>query len=279
MRLLQKFRVFFLPFLVLSSVNPLLSQSWESEKRLSDPGGVYSFTALAGFDLKQNEEGFGLVNTEQTVMIAVKSHNFKSFEEFSAKSSLEKDGVSLVGAVQAFGEKGKTFRVSKHTSQGVLLVDTFVLFSPYGGGTLIVAFSERDNDQKGFQAALQIAKSVRFTKSQPAEIANQWQGVLRGTHLIYLYTTSGFSERTDIFLCSSGEFLYRNDSSSLSNNGSGAVGANSDGRWKISPNGVSLILQFRSGTVREYKISRRQAANEISLNGNSYFVQTRNECK
>lgn len=279
MKLLQKFRVFFLPLLILSSVNSVFSQAKNPEKRLSDTSGGYSFTALAGFDSKQNEEGFGLVNAEQTVLIAVKNHNFNSFNEFSTQSNLEKDGFSLVGKVQAFDEKGKNFLVSKQTAQGVLLVNTFVLFSPYGGGTLIVAFSDKDNNQNGFQAALQIAKSVAFTKSQPAEIANQWQAVLRGKHLIYIYTTSGFSERTDIFLCSSGGFIYRNDSSSLSNNGSGAVGANSDGSWKISPNGASLILQFQNGTTREYKISRRQTANEISLNGNRYFVQTQNECR
>jgi len=55
--------------------------------------------------------------------------------------------------------------------------------------------------------------------------------------------------------------------------------ANSDGNWKISPNGSNLILQFRNGKVREYKISRRQAGNEIGLDGNRYFVQTQSECR
>ncbi|MCA1625313.1 MAG: hypothetical protein LC768_14035 [Acidobacteria bacterium] len=280
MKLLQKLRVLFLSFLILSSVNSVFSQSKETEKRLSDTIGGYSFAAPPGFDSKQNEEGFGLVNTEKTVVIAVKNHNFKSFEEFSAQSNLEKDGFSLIGKVQDFDKKGKVFLVAKQTAEGVLMVDTFVLFSPYGGGTLIVAFSEKDDNQKRFQAALQIAKSVTFTKPQISEAASQWQTLLRGKHLLYLYTASGFSERTDIYLCSSGAFFYRSDSSSLSNNGSGIVGTNSDGNWKISSNGGgSLILQFGNGTVREYKISRRQAGNEIGLNGNRYFVQTQNECR
>ena len=121
---------------------------------------------------------------------------------------------------------------------------------------------------------------MTFTKPQTSEGASQWQTFLRGKHLLYLFTASGFSERTDIYLCSSGGFFYRSDSSSLSNNGSGVVGANSDGKWKILPSsGGSLILQFGNGTVREYKISRRQAGNEIGLNGNRYFVQTQKECR
>src|SRR5207244_3944401 len=126
---------------------------------------------------------------------------------------------------------------------------------------------DKNNNQKGFQAALQIAKSVTFTKPQTSEASSQWQTFLKGKHLLYLYTASGFSERTDIYLCASGSFIYRGDSSSLSNNGSGAIGANSDGNWKISPGG-NLILQFRNGTAREYKISRRQSDNEIGLNNN-----------
>lgn len=279
MKLYQKLRLLFPLFLVTTLAASVFSQPKQTEKRLSDASGGYSFVAPTNFDSSQNEEGFGLVDTGKTVVIAVKNHNFKSFQEFSAQSNLEKDGFSLVEKAQDFGETGKTFLVAKQTAQGVLLANTFVLFSPYGGGTLIVAFSDRDNNQKGFQAALQIAKSVAFTKPSTSEAANQWQKILSGKHLIYLYTSSGFSERTDIYLCASGGFSYRSDSSSLSNNGSGAVGANSDGNWKISPSGTSLILQFGSGAVREYKISRGQTGNEIGLNGKRYFVQTQNQCR
>ena len=275
----KKAQVLFLLPLIVLLVNTALSQTKQSEKRLTDTGGGYSFAPPSYFASQQSDEGFGLVNTEKTVVIAVKNHNFNSFEEFAAQSNLEKDGFALVGKVQNFGEKGKTFLVVKQTPQGSLMADTFVLFSPFGGGVLIVAFSDKDNNQKGFLAALQIAKSVAYIKPQISEMASQWQTFLSGRHLLYLYSSSGFSERTDIYLCSSGGFIYRNDSSSLSNNGSGVIGANSDGNWKISANGGSLILQFRNGSTKEYKISRRQVNSEIGLNGNRYFVQTQNVCR
>ena len=280
MKLLRRLWVPFLSLLIISPAHSASPQTEATEKRLGDADGGYSFVAPSGFESQKNEEGFGLVNTEKTVVIAVRGHNFKTFEEFAAQANLEKDGFSLVGKVQDLGQKGKTFLVAKQTAGGVLTVDTFVLFSPYGGGMLIVSFTEKVNNQQGFKAGLHIARSVTFTKPQLSEAASRWQTLLSGKRLTYLYTASGFSERTDIYLCESGRLIYRSDSSSLSNNGSGAVGASSHGTWEISPGGGgSLILQFGDGTTRQYKISRRQAGNEIGLNGNRYFVQNQNECR
>lgn len=280
MNLLPKLRRLFFPLLILSSVHSVSSQPQEAEKRLSDPGGGYSFTAPSGFDSQKSEEGFGFADTGKTVGIAVTRHNFRSFEEFAAQANLEKNGFVLVGKVQDLDQNGKTFLVTKQTAEGVLMVDTFVLFSPHGGGVMVVALSNKESNQKGFRAGLQVAKSVAFTKPQASEAASQWQTLLRGKHLIYLYTASGFSERTDIYLCPSGKFFYRSNSSSLSNNGSGVVGANSDGNWEISPGGgASLILRFGNGTARQYVISRRQSGDEIGLNGKRYFVQLQDECR
>lgn len=153
--------------LILLSMNSAFSQTKESEKRLTDTGGEYSFAVPAGYVAQQNDEGFGLVNSAQTVMVAIKRHDFQTFEKFKAQSNLENDGFSPMEKVQDVGEQGKTFRVSKQTPQGLLIVDTFVMFSPFGGGMLIVAFSDNANNKVGFQTALQIANSVAFTK--PAE--------------------------------------------------------------------------------------------------------------
>jgi len=266
--------------LILVTANSVFSQTAQAEKRLGEAGGAYTFAVPAGFDSRQSDEGFGLFNATRTVVIAVKGHDFETFEKFAAQSNLESDGFSPVGKVQDFGDKGKTFRVSKQNPRGVLIVDTFVLFSPFGGGMLIAAFSDAAHQQEGSRAALQVANSVAFTKSRPAEVEQQLQTFFRGKHLLYLYSASGFSERTDIYLCPSGEFFFRSNSSSVSNNGSGVVGSNSDGVWKISTRGgASLVLQFRGGPLRQFKISPRQANNEIGLNGNRYFVQAFNECR
>lgn len=272
---------YLLPALLITQFAGLTFAQSQEAIRLSDVNESYSFIVPSGFDSKQNEEGFALADSGKTTILVVKSHNFQTFQKFAEQSNLEKDGFSPVGKVQDFGEQNKTFRVSKQTSQGLLIVDTFVLFSPFGGGALVVAFSNSKNAENSFQKALEIVKSVNFTKPRESAVENRIQDTLRGKHLLYLHTSSGFSERTDIYLCPSGSFIYRSDSSSLSANGSGVSAVNSDGNWKILAigNNARLILQFNSGSTREYKISNRQASNEIGLNGNRYFVQNHSQCR
>lgn len=265
--------------LISLSVNSVFSQTGQAEKRLSDASGGYSFAVPAGFVSQQNDEGFGLVNGAKTVVVAVKAHDFQTFEKFAAQANLERDGLTLVGKVQDVGATGKAFRAAKQTPEGVLVVDTFVLFSPHGGGVLVVAFSDTANNEEGLRSAFRIAGSVAFARPQESEAGAQWEAFFRGKHLLYLYTASGYSERKDIYLCPSGKFFFRGDASSLSNNGSAAVGSDADGSWKVSSRGgATLVLQFRGGDVHEYKIERRQAGNEIGLNGKRYFVQTFNGC-
>lgn len=265
--------------LVSLAARPARPQAGQPERRVSDANGAYSFTAPAGFDSQQSDEGFALVNGARTFLVAVKAHDFQTFEQFAAQANLERDGLTLAGKVQDVGRTGKTFRVTKQTSQGVAVVDTFVLFSPHGGGLLVVAISDAANSEEGFRAALRIAESVAFSKPQASEVARQVESVLRGKQLIYFYNGNGYSERKEIYLCPSGGFFFRTDATSNSNLGSGGFASGADGDWKVvSRGGLTLLLQFRSGATHEYKISARQASNEIGLDGKRYFVKPFGGC-
>jgi hypothetical protein len=258
---------------------PVYPQGAQAERRLEDASSGYSFAAPAGFDAQQSNEGFALVNRAQTVAVLVTAHNHQTFREFAAQANLERDGLKLAGQVQDFGQGGKSFRATKQTDEGLGVVDTFVLFSPHGGGVLVVAISKAANERENSEAARRVAESVAFSKPRESELGKQLEAALGGKQLIYLYTASGYSEREDIFLCPSGRFVFRGDASSLSNSGSAAVGSDSEGNWKVSTRGgPTLVLQFRNGSVREHKISARQASNEIGLDGKRYFVKPFNDC-
>lgn len=267
--------------LFFCQANFIYGQNPATAKQLKDAARGYGFSLPADFEAQQNDEGFVAANSKKTILLVVKPHNYQNFQKFSEQANLGKDGFSLIGKIQDLGKQNKTFRASKQTPQGKLITDSFVLFSPHGGGLIIVAFTDTANAENAFQQTLKISESVVFSKPVIGELSSQLQNLFRGKHLLYLYTTSGFSERTDIYLCSSGAFIHRTDSSSLSANGSGATAAKTDGSWKISTFGsnANLILQFGSGAIREYKISKRQASNEIGLNGNRYFVQNHNVCR
>ena len=248
----------------------------QTGKTLSDKSGGYSFIAPAGFTTKQSEQGFALVDSSNTYLIVVSSHRYNDAKSFAENANLERDGLTLVGDVQELGGNDFSFRTYKDTPQGRVIIDSFVLFSPHGGGVMIVAMAETDKANTAFQKALEISRTARFSKPQESEAGSQWQTFLRGKHLLYLSTNNGYSVRRDIYLCSNGNFVRRNNESSISINGTGAIRGNSDGTWRVS--GSSLILNFNNGGVSEYTLSTRQAGNEIGLNGSRYFVKNDAGC-
>lgn len=255
--------------------------SQTTESRLIDSSGGYSFAAPAGWKSKASEEGFGLVNPAETIILAVKAHNYQNFAAFAADANLERDGLELIGKPQDITD-GSTFRTLKKTPNGRLVIDTCVLFSPHGGGAVIVAFSDEANSAAAFETGLSVAKSIRFVKPQQSTAGTQSQSALSGKHLLYLYTASGYTERKDIYLCASGGFYQSTDLGGFTPNesGGGSFGSqrSKHGTWKVSPNGAKLILNFQNGGTTEYIITKRQATNEIGLNGQRFFVKSQNVC-
>jgi hypothetical protein len=250
-----------------------------SETRFTDSSGAYSFAVPEKWKSETNTEGFALANSEKTVIVIVKSHTYANFEEFSADANLERDGLELIGKPQTI-TNGYAFRTAKRTPQGIVVIDTCVLFSTFGGGVVIVGLSDEKNATDSFDSGVAIANSVRF--ASPTVSSNgPFVSLLKGRQLLYLYTASGFSERKDIYLCSSGEFYQSTDMGGFNPNdsGDGSFGSrrSSHGMWSV--NGSSLLLRFRNGGTTQFRLSKRPASNEIGLNGQRFFVRQQNVCQ
>lgn len=253
-----------------SLLGQAFAQSVE-EKRIQDPSGFITLVP-ATYQVKQDASGTVVVEPNQNYLVVIKNHHYPNFEAFAAQANLEKDGFALVGDIQQLNTTDRAFRAAKANGASNLIADTFVTFSPHGGGSLIVALSDDQHANAAFQSALRMSRTVQYPAGGvQASGGSAWDQALRGKHLLFLYTSSGFSERVDIYLHNSGAFTFRVNSSSLSANGSGAVGGNSDGQWQITPDG-RLVLQFHNGRVNSYGLAPRQAGNEVSLNGKRYFV-------
>ena len=268
-----------LAFAVTSDVFGQESRSASENRTVSIADG-YSFNAPKGWTKKEGDGGFVLVNPAQTIIVAVKTHSYKDFKAFMADADLEGDGLKQIGETKDIDESTKYFRAAGQTNQGILVVDTLVLFSPHGGGLAIASLTDNKNAETGLRAAVEIAGTVLFSKPQISSAASEWQTFLRGKQLIYLYTGSGYSERRDIWLCPSGDFYMTFDGSSLSNIGSGVVSSNNRGTWRavVSGGAHQLILQYQNGQTHQYRLSRRQSAGEISLDNNRYFVKSHGAC-
>ncbi|MEJ7848520.1 MAG: hypothetical protein WKF92_10580 [Pyrinomonadaceae bacterium] len=250
------------------------------ENRLSGSGGTYSFAVPAGWKSNADAEGFALVNPGKTLVLAIKEHNYDNFAAFAADANLERDGLELVGTPRKIAG-GAAFTTTKKTPNGTIYINTCVLFSQHGGGMVIVALSNQEDSAAAMAAGLSVAQSVRFSKTKPT--AGGGTSPLSGKHFLYMYTGNGSSERKDIYLCASGGFYYSSSLGGFTSNDSNGSSFGSQrskhGTWRISPNGAKLILNFQNGRTAEYNISKRQAGNEIGLNGKRFFVQSQNICQ
>ena len=255
--------------------------SAQREERLASESEGYSFAVPKGFTGQAGGEGFALVNAAKTVLIAVKSHGYRDFNAFAGDANLERDGLQLVGEPRAI-TGGTTFRTTKRTDQGMIVIDTSVVFMPAGGGVTVVAMSDEANWEASFKAGAEVAQSVRFEEPKPSGADDRVRRVLAGKNLVYLFTGNGYSERKDILLCSSGRFYQSTDMGGFDTKDvdgpSFAATGGKHGTWAISGGGTRLVLRFAGGGVTTYTLSARQASNEIGMNGQRFFVQSQNKC-
>lgn len=235
---------------------------WAQDQPISQVG--FQTRVPASFKVQGNTA----VAPNDAYLVVVKNHNYANFEAFAREAHLEQDGFSLVGEVRSLNATDRSFRAAKQTPTGYLLADTFVSFSPYGGGSVVVALSDEKNSEAAYQQAYQMVQNLQFSRPQLDKV---WNSALAGKHLVYLYTGNGYSERKDLYLGSDGQFAQRNDASSASMNGSGYLAGGGDGRWQVLPGG-QLVLQFNNGQTGTYTLAPGQAGNEVLLNGRRFFV-------
>ena len=251
------------------------------EERVSDSAAGFSFGPPSGWTGNRGDDGYSFVNAGKIILLVVRPHRYDTFEAAVRDTKLDA-GTKILVEPQDLKNGGKFVRLGKQTSEGVAVVDIFVLFSPNGGGVTIIGLADQKNAGDSISAAAAIAKSIEFTRPQmPAASSSAWESVLSGKHLLYMYSGNGYFEEKHIYLCASGSFIQTTGSGGFtpgnSDGGSFAGRGGRRGSWQL--NGSSLVLRFQDGSVGQYAITRRQAGNEVGLNGNRYFVQNQTVCQ
>ena len=252
--------------------------------RVTDAANGFSFGAPAGFVADRGPDGYSFLNPEKTILLVVRPHHYTTFEEAVRDTTLD-PGTKIVVPPQDIKGGGKFVRLSKPTTQGLAIVDIFVFFSPNGGGVTVIGLSDEKNADSSLRGAAEIAKSVVFIKPEapvgPTSSSSGWQSILRGKHLLFLYSGDGYFEEKHIYLCSSGTFLQRTGQGGFSpgdvDGPSFGASGGRRGTWAISGN--ALILRFQDGALSQFTISRRQASNEVGLNGSRYFIEKQSVCQ
>jgi len=125
--------------------------------------------------------------------------------------------------------------------------------------------------EKGNPPTSKDSPSVKKDANQPDAL---WEKRISGKKLIYLYNSSGFSDKTVINLYSNKTFEGSLESVSVSQLGSGSTRNSSNGTWKINKlsNGTWLDLTNKDGSSESFLLEQRQVGNEINMNGKRFFV-------
>lgn len=244
----------------------------------------FSFNSPKDWKSQSAEDGYVLLNSDKTASIVVKPHFYDAFESFvKAEVNLERDGFTQAGEVQDLGNGGRMFRSFRANGDKNVIVDTFFLLSPNGGGLIIVGLtSDNTMADNVYHLASQLIKTIRYSAPQQSNQSLQLKTAFSGKKLSFFYTGNGYSERRTIVLCGSGRFFSNSESSSVSGLGTGATSSNDQGIWKIQTSGNSavLVLDSQQGNgQRRFTITARQASNEIGLNNSRYFVESHNQCQ
>lgn len=124
--------------------------------------------------------------------------------------------------------------------------------------------------------------TLTVTAAPTTALEKQWWQRFAGKRLLYLYTGNGYSEKWHYDLCSDGTYAYADDASYTSGGNFSAVTANNaTGTWRVisRENAVFLLLNSKQNGNREFRLDKRQAANEVALNNKRYFVTTNERCR
>jgi GNAT superfamily N-acetyltransferase len=134
----------------------------------------------------------------------------------------------------------------------------FILLAPPGS-------MERDQD-----ALRELALSLGVEAPAVQTGANdEWQPWLRGRYLARFYTASGYTESTELWLCSDGSFFYDSQGGGFGGGASGAAQSTGGGRWSATGAGRTgtLILEWGNGERSSMALEYDYEADRLYVDG------------
>lgn len=256
-----------------------------------DPFGHFTFNALSGWTVGEEEGSFGMANpsVSQNAAITITPHQYNNAQQLMADIQDvhdENESVYLTSKSQSLSS-GQIMTSFDGTAKGQKLqIKSLSLFSPFEGGVSVTAIVVGDEEmEKYFEFACSVASSVKFTKPQKSSAAEQWNTLIKGRQLLYMKTEGGFSDKWSYDLCSDGTFYYHSNSSGMSGGASVLSYASQDrnaGTWRVSSlgNKVYLSLYKSDGSVSQMEITASgQSKGQLLLNGNRHFITDNGSCR
>jgi hypothetical protein len=283
---------FALPWLALVLAGPVAAQIEPSRiytggEQISDPESGLRLTLPGGWHgrLSPDGESFMLEPEAGGALIVVLADEMT---EADARAQMAEpfdlgDGIVLTpgGPVQdvASGHVSASYSVSGSESPLAGTVD--VRITQTGLGVAFILLSPPDAAQGHEESMRELAFSLGVEEPTAQTGANdEWQAYLRGMYLARYYTGTGYTESTEIWLCSNGVFYYDSQGGGFGGGASGAAQSTGGGQWSATGAGAAgtLILQWGNGERSTMALSFDYGEDRLYVDGDRYLRANNERC-
>ena len=129
-----------------------------------------------------------------------------------------------------------------------------------------------------FALSLGMGEPAVRTSTDAADDA--WEPYLRGRYLARYHTTSGYTESTELWLCSDGSFHFDDQAGGFGGGASGAFQGVGGGRWSATGAGASgtLTLEWSNGERSSWALEYDYGKNELYIEGSRWLRGSNERC-
>jgi len=154
-----------------------------------------------------------------------------------------------------------------------------------GLGVAFVLLSPPDATETHRESMREFALSLGVTEpeAQPASGNDEWQPYLRGRYLARFFTRTGYTESTELWLCSNGSFYFNDQAGGFGGGTPGASGAyrgSGNGRWSATGAGATgtLVLEWSDGGRSTWGLEYDYDQDRLYVNGERMLRGANERC-
>jgi hypothetical protein len=226
-------------------------------EQISDPESGLRLTLPAGWRGRLAPDGASFVLESETgggymVVLADELTEAEARRQMAEPLDLG-DGVTLVpaGAVQDVASGHLTAQYTVRGPPTELLGTVDVRLTQTGLGVVFILLSPPAVAPAQRDAMREFAFSlgVQAAAVQAGGGNDPWEPFLRGMYLARYFTRTGYTESTELWLCSDGVFYYNSQGGGFGGGASGAAQNTGGGRWSATGAGGTgtLVLTWGNG--------------------------------